>query len=282
MMTKRTMTIGVTLPDLTNPFFPSLVRGIQAEARRSGYTVTLVETDWQAANENQAVEILRRQSVDGIILVDASLVEFLTHTLLEAHIPLVLLNKGVERQAVAQVTVNNYKGATDAMEWMFSRGHRRIGFLAGPPNVASANQRLRAYLDHMGWETIAVEDVDKHPELPITRADLEFAGGQRAAQGLLQKHPDLTCLFAANDLSALGALSYLASQGIKVPEHIALVGFDDILMASLVHPALTTVRQPVYDMGVAGARLLLERIEHPESEVRRQVFDPVLVVRQSC
>src|SRR5258708_9342169 len=142
MMTKRTMTIGVTLPDLTNPFFPSLVRGIQAEARRSGYTVTLVETDWQAANEKQAVEILRRQSVDGIILVDASLVEFLTHTLLEAHIPLVLLNKGVERQAVAQVTVNNYKGATDAMEWMFSRGHRRIAFLPAPPHLAPSNHRF--------------------------------------------------------------------------------------------------------------------------------------------
>jgi DNA-binding LacI/PurR family transcriptional regulator len=89
-------------------------------------------------------------------------------------------------------------------------------------------------------------------------------------------------LFAANDLSALGALSYLASQNINVPEQMALVGFDDILMASLVHPALTTVRQPVYDMGVAGARLLLDRIEHPANEVKRQVFDPVLVLRQSC
>jgi DNA-binding LacI/PurR family transcriptional regulator len=134
----------------------------------------------------------------------------------------------------------------------------------------------------MEWEPILVDDVDNHPELPIVRADFEFAKGQQATEQVLRNHPDLTCLFAANDLSALGALSYLASQNINVPEQMALVGFDDILMASLVHPALTTVRQPVYDMGVTGARLLLDRIEHPANEVKRQVFDPVLVLRQSC
>ena len=282
MMTKRSMTIGVALPDLTNPFFPSLVRGIGDEARRYGYTVSMVETDWRPANEKQAVEILRRQSADGIILIDTSLVELLTRNLLEASIPVVLINRGVERQDVSQIIVNNYKGATDAMTWMTNRGHQKIGFLAGPDNVTSANQRLRAYLDGIGWESIAIDDVDNHPQLPIVRADFEFAKGQQATELLLQKHPHLTCIFAANDLSALGALSYLVSQGINVPEQIALVGFDDILMSSLVHPALTTVHQPVYEMGVAGARLLLERIENPECEVTRQVFDPVLTVRQSC
>ena len=108
--------------------------------------------------------------------------------------------------------------------------------------MTSANQRPRAYLDTMGWEAILVDDVDNHPELPIVCANFEFAGGQQATEQILHNHPDVTCLFAANDLSALGALSYLGSQSISVPEQIAIVGFDDILMASLVHPALTTVR----------------------------------------
>lgn len=282
MMTRRTMTLGVVLPDLTNPYFPGLVRGIQDAARRRGYTATLLETDWQPANERQAVDILRRQSVDGAILVDVTLSELLTNTLMNVDIPVVLVGRGVERQDVAQVTVNNYKGAMEALQWIFSRGHRKVGFIAGAENAVSARQRLRAYLDCMGQEAILVDDVGKHPDLPIVPGDYSFERGREAVEILLRKHPDLTCIFAANDLSALGVLSYLASQGIGVPEQVAVVGFDDILMASLVHPPLTTIHQPVYDMGGAGAQLLIERIENPEGEVKRLVFDPVLVVRQSC
>jgi LacI family transcriptional regulator len=109
-----------------------------------------------------------------------------------------------------------------------------------------------------------------------------FEQGREATEQLLRRHPDLTCIFAVNDMTALGALAYLAAQGISVPETLAVIGFDDILMASLVHPPLTTMRQPVYDMGVAGARLLIERIKNAESNAQRLVFDPVLVVRQSC
>lgn len=282
MMTKRTMTLGVALPDLTNPYFPSLVRGIQDEARRSGYTAILVETDWQPGNERQAVDILRRQSVDGAILVDVTLSELLTSTLVNAQIPVTLIGRGVERQDIAQILVNNYKGATEAMQWIFKRGHRKVGFIAGQENAASARQRLRAYLDCMGLEAIQANDIKNHPELPIASADYTFEKGREAAEMLLARYPDLTCIFAVNDLSALGALSYLAAQGISVPEQVAVVGFDDILMASLVHPPLTTMHQPVYDMGVTGARLLIERIEHPESEAKRLVVDPVLIVRQSC
>jgi LacI family transcriptional regulator len=282
MMTRRTMTLGLVLPDLTNPYFPVLVRGIQDEARRRGYIVILVETNWQPANERQAVDILRRQSVDGTILVDVTLSDLLTNTLMNADIPVVLVGRGVERQDVAQVTVNNYKGAMEALQWIFSRGHRNVGFITGAENAVSARQRLRAYLDGMGQEAILADEFEKHPELLIVAGDYSFERGREAAEILLQKHPDLTCIFAANDLSALGALSYLASQGISVPEQVAIVGFDDILMASLVHPPLTTMRQPVYDMGVAGARLVIERIESSENEVKRLVFDPVLVVRQSC
>jgi DNA-binding LacI/PurR family transcriptional regulator len=282
MMTKRSMTIGVTLPDLTNPYFPSLLRGIEDEARRSSYTVIMIETDWKPTNESQAVDILRRQSVDGIILIDTELVELLTRTLMQAEVPIVLCNRGVERSDVEQVLVNNYQGAADAMAWIRQRGHRRVGFLAGPENANSARQRLRAYLDCMDWHSIPVDEINRHPELPLERANFLFEDAKQATERLLQRHPDLTCLFAANDLSALGALSYLSAQGMRVPDQIALVGFDDLLMASLVHPPLTTVRQPVYEMGTASARLLIERINNPEGEVKRLIFDPVLVTRQSC
>ncbi|EFH79968.1 LacI family DNA-binding transcriptional regulator [Ktedonobacter racemifer] len=282
MMTKRTMTLGVALPDLTNPYFPAMVRGIEDEARRNGYTVTLLETDWQPANERLAIDILRRQSVDGTILVDVTLSDLLTNILLAANIPVVLIGRGTERQDVPHITVNNYKGATEAMQWIFSKGHRRIGFLAGPEHAASAKQRLRAYLDCMGWEALLGDELEKHPELPIAQTDYSFEKGREATEQLLREHPDLTCIFAVNDMTALGALAYLTAQRISVPDTVAVIGFDDVLMASLVHPPLTTMRQPVYDMGAAGARFLIERLKNAESEVQRLVFDPVLVVRQSC
>jgi DNA-binding LacI/PurR family transcriptional regulator len=282
MVTKRSKIIGVILPDLTNPFFPMLVRGIEAEAQKNRYTVMLIETDWQPANEKQAIETLRHQSVDGMILVDAALVDFLTASLLKEKVPVVLLNKGVVRQDITQVLLNNYHGTTEAMTWIKNCGHSSIGMLAGPRNVSSADSRLRAYLDSMGWEHISIEEVDQHPELPVVRADFQFETGKQAVARLIQQHPEITCIFAANDLSALGALTYLASQGIRVPLEIALVGFDDLLLASLVYPALTTVRQPVYEMGTAAAQLLLKQIEDPQCETRRVVFDPMLIVRQSC
>lgn len=282
MMTRRTMTLGVALPDLTNPYFPAMVRGIEHEARRNGYAVILLETDWQPANERLAIDILRRQSVDGTILVDVTLSDLLTNRLMAANIPVVLIGRGAERQDVAHITVNNYKGATEAMQWIFSKGHRQIGFLAGPEHAASAKQRLRAYLDCMGWEAILVDELKKHPELPIIQTDYSFEKGREATEQLLRKHPHITCIFGVNDMTALGALAYLTAQSISVPDTVAVIGFDDVLMASLVHPPLTTMHQPVYGMGVAGARLLVERIKNAECEVQRLVFDPVLVVRQSC
>ena len=282
MTAKRSQNIGVILPDLTNPFFPTLVRGIESEARNNEHTVMLIETDWQPANEKQAIETLRRQAVDGMILIDAALVDFLTSSLLKANVPVVLVNRGVERQNVTQVLLNNYQGTIEAMAWIKHCGHTSIGMLAGPRHVSSANSRLRAYLDSMGWEHISIDEVDQQPHLPIVRADFEFEKGKQAAEQLLRHHPEITCIFAANDLSALGALHYYASQGIEVPQRVALVGFDDLLMASLVYPTLTTVRQPVYEMGATAARLLLEQIENPQVEARRVVFDPSLIVRQSC
>lgn len=282
MMTRRTMTLGVALPDLTNPYFPAMVRGIEDEARRHGYTVILLQTDWQPANERLAIDILRRQSVDGTLLVDVTLSDLLTNILISANTPVVLIGRGTERQDVSHITVNNYKGATEAMQWILSKGHRRIGFLAGPKQAASARQRLRAYLDCMGWEALLGDEWEKHPELPIAQTDYSFEQGREATEQLLRKHPDLTCLFGVNDMTALGALAYLTAQSIRVPDMLAVIGFDDILMASLVHPPLTTMRQPVYDMGVAGARLLIERIKNAESKAQRLVFDPTLIVRQSC
>ncbi len=283
MVTKRSHILGVVLPDFTNPFFPNLARGIENEARKHGYTMIMINTDWEERNESQAIDTLCQHAIDGAILVASSNVIASVQKFSEAKIPVVLLDRGVdELDNISQVTVDHYKGARKAMAWAYEKGHSHVGFLAGPVNVNSANLRLKGYLDAIGREDIAPDEIVHYPELPIMRANFSFEKGQEATEELLRHHPEVTCIFAANDLSALGALSYLTSHGITVPNEIALIGFDDILMAALVHPSLTTIHQPTYEMGITAARMLLQTVAHPEQKPDKHIIEPALVVRQTC
>ncbi|BCL79296.1 LacI family transcriptional regulator [Ktedonobacteria bacterium brp13] len=283
MVTKHSYTLGVVLPDFTNPFFPGLARGIENEARKHGYTIIMIDTDWQEHNESQAIDTLRQRSIDGALLVASANALSFVHRLCEAKIPVVLLDRGVEDlDAISQVTVDHYKGACKAMAWAYEKGYTRVGFLSGPAKVSSANLRLRGYLDAIGRGDVAVDEIEQHPELPVVRADFSFEKGRQATEELLRTHPDVTCIFAANDLSALGALSYLTARGIAVPDDIAIIGFDDILMATLVHPSLTTIRQPTYEMGTLAARLLLQQLADPRSKPEKHILEPTLIVRQTC
>lgn len=283
MVTKRSYTLGVVLPDFTNPFFPRLARGIENEARKQGYTIIMVDTDWQEHNESQAIDTLRQHAIDGALLVASANAKPFVRKLTEARIPVVLLDRGVEGlEDISQITVDHYKGARKAMTWAYEKGHRHIGFLAGPVKASSANLRLRGYLDAIGRADVAVNEIEQHPELPIVRANFSFEKGKQGAEELVRDHPEVTCIFAANDLSALGALSYLAAYGISVPDDIAIIGFDDILMATLVHPSLTTIHQPTYEMGTLAANLLLQQIANPRHKPEKHVLEPTLIVRQTC
>ncbi len=292
MRTNRTMTVGVVLPTLLNPYFPSLVHSIKNRLWSYEYTTVVLDTDLDPRKERDAVVILRRQRVDGVILVSVSKAKFLVNMLTQVGIPVVLVDEGITSLQVDQVTVDHYKGAKEAMEWAKRYGHTNIGHLAGSRNAKSANLRLHAYLDVMGWKRFNLEEIENHSRLPIICADYDFDKGRDATKILLDKHPRLTCLFAANDTSALGALYYLSSQRKRVPDDIAIIGFDDIQMASLVHPSLTTIKQPVDEIGEVGAQLLLERIEErieciknpgiKPNPAKQITFSPVLVPRESC
>lgn len=281
LVTKRTMALGVVLHDLTNPFASGLARGIEDEARRHGYTMMVLDTDWQIENEMQAITTLRQQAVDGCILVSPANTAVLVGNLQDVGIPVVVVDRG-EEVGISHITVDHYKGAMEAMDWAKQQGHSHIGFLAGPRGLRFADLRLRAYLDSIGQKDVALAEVDQQGALPIVRADFLFEQGRIAMATLLGAHPEITCIFAANDLSALGALQYLAQQKIAVPEQMAVIGFDDILMASLVHPTLTTVRQPIYEIGMTATRLLMENIQHPGRPMQQHVFDVTLIVRESC
>jgi LacI family transcriptional regulator len=284
LITGRSLALGVILPDLTNPYFPVMAHGIADAARTAGYATILLDASWDPAREREAVELLRRQRVDAAILPVGTQTAALARTLLAARIPVVLLDRDPHALGVPQVAVDDEQGERDALAWARQRGHTHIGFLAGPRGIPAADRRLRAYLDATGHAALPLDAAETRADLPIARADFDFELGRHAAAALLRCYPALTCLVAANDLSALGALAHLTAAGIPVPQECAVIGFDDIPAASLVYPALTTVRQPAYAVGAEAARLALDLLRAPprDQSVACRVFPAELVVRDSC
>lgn len=271
LVTQRSYLLGVVLPDLTNPFFPSVVRAIETYAAESGYFVIVLETDWDADQEYSAIEKLCDQAVDGLILISCSHPQAIVEAF-APRVPLVMVDRRVDNPAIAQITVDHYRGATEAVHHLIQKGHTNIGFIAGRESD-SARQRLHAYEDVMVQSGNAVR---------IWQGEngYTFEAGYVAMQALVGR---VSAVFAANDLSALGALKYLQEQRMAIPADMALVGFDDVMLSSLVHPRLTTVHQPVEQLGEESARLAIALIEQAPGESRdvRRVLQPRLVVRES-
>jgi len=263
LRTGRSKTLGLILPDLTNPFFPEIAQSVQSEARSLGYATILFDTQNDAALEARAVELLAEYRVDGAVwaLIGES-------PAVPAPFPVVLLDRPVE--AFDGVYADHREGGRLVAALARALGHRRVGLLSGPANVASARLRRAGFLDAAGTALGIVWEA----EVPFGR-DLPAAAVEALRGGTA------TFVFAANDLVALAALEVLHGAGLRVPEDVSLVGFDDISWARLAPMSLTTVRQPFTELGAASIRLLHERITHPDRPRRHEVLSPQLIRRGS-
>ncbi|MCY0908495.1 MAG: LacI family DNA-binding transcriptional regulator [Sulfobacillus thermotolerans] len=274
LVTRKSYLLGVVLPDLTNPFFPAVVRGIETFAARLGYMVIVVETDWNIDQERAAVYKLRQQAVDGLILVSSVNPEELIQDSALGTLPFIIADRGLSGHEITQITVDHYAGAIEAMNHLVERGHKNIGFIAGRDSE-SATQRRRAY-ERVMTDLGLSSRVWQGPEGYTFKAGYE---------GMAELYGKVSAVFAANDLSALGALMYLQERRVRVPQEVAIMGFDDILPAVLVHPRLTTVHQPADILGTESARLVIEKIdamqEGSEIKVSSRILTPHLVVRES-
>ncbi|MEW6523822.1 MAG: LacI family DNA-binding transcriptional regulator [Bacillota bacterium] len=270
----RTRTIGLVLPDITNPFFPALARGVEDVAYSSGYAVILCNTDSDPGQEKAYVHTLMEKRIDGIIFTVSSADTSAIQELIEAQYPFVLIDRRVEGVEADTVVIDNLSCAHDITLHLVRMGHRRIAHISGPLALAVSRDRQAGYLKALAGGP----GVD--PKL-LRVGDFRFESGYDQMQELL-RGPGCTAVFAANDMMAAGAIQAITDAGLDVPADIAVVGFDDILLASLIRPALTTVAQPAYEMGASAFRLLLERLAGPELPPRVRVLHPRLVVRESC
>jgi len=275
LVRKSTATVGLIIPDITNPFFPAITRGVEDAASASGYTVFLCNTDNDPAMEAQDVRKLRERRVDGVIFVGATDRRDLMATLVAEGVPVVVTDRQVADLDVDMVLVDNRAGALLACRHLIGLGHSRIAHAAGHLATRTGQDRLAGYREALAEAGIAPD------EGLVYTGDFTLESGYQAAEVLLGRTPRPTAIFCGNDLVALGVLRAAEAAGLAVPDDLSIVGFDDILLAALVRPALTTVRQPAYSMGELAMRMLLDRIAGETGGSRRHLFQPELVVRST-
>jgi DNA-binding LacI/PurR family transcriptional regulator len=266
LITGRTGNLGLLVPDLANPFFPSIVKGVQARAHEADYAVFLVDTDEDATAEAGLVSKLSKQ-VDGLILCSPRMAEDELRAIL-GDTPVVLINRRVGR--VPSVTPAFTDAMRQAVSHLTALGHRRIAYVAGPRTSWANRERVRSL------KTVAVASGD-FELVEIGNVMPQFPGGVAAADQVLAA--DVTAVIAYNDLVALGLLHRFAARGVAVPADISLLGFDDIALAEMVRPSLTTVALPKEQAGRASVDLLLQLLEQPDrtGAVRRELPAQLMV-----
>jgi LacI family transcriptional regulator len=276
LRTRRSHTIGVLIPDLNNPLFPPIVRGLEDRLAEYGYVALIGNTDGDLNKERLVFEQMRARHVDGFVLATATFNSPILAEAAEADLPVVLMNRIAQDYPFSSVSVDNEQGVRAAVAHLVSLGHTRIGHVAGPQDISTGVSRLRGF--HDGMRTHG---------LPVGEDQLVYATGYTVEEGLrcgrelLERASDLTAVLAANDMLAVGCYGALDELGLRCPEDISLTGFNDMPFIDRLRPPLSTVRFPHYQLGTEAATLLVERIDSGDRPVKILFLAPELVVRGS-
>lgn len=276
LATRRTGTLGVVVPDISNPYFASIVRSAEEEAYAQNYSVFLGNTNEDPERELTVLQSLEDKQVDGLILFSSRLEDDTLFEVLESFPTAVLVFRDKRGTDVGTFIVDDVYGGRVAIEHLLQSGRRNIGLIAGPSISLSTSGRLKGYREALQAAGIPVNDNWIQHCHPVVE------GGQATANELLTKHPEITALFCHNDLVAVGALQACVELGLHVPNDVAVIGYDDIRLAELVSPALTTLRVSRTEIGTKTMQMLLEQIEVEAAEPKEIHIKPELIVRESA
>ncbi len=280
LTTRKTKTIGLVVSDIMNPFYPEVARGVEDVLSTYGYNVILCNTDRNAERESAYINLLIEKRVEGIVFASLPADKALLIDLDRNGVPWVSAGHAIDDLDHDCVVVDNVLGACQATQHLIRVGHKRIGHITGPLHESVTAERLEGYRRAMANQGLDPDDP------PAVEADYKQAGGYAAALRLLASTPPVTALFVGNDLMAIGALEAAHDRGLNVPGDLAIVGVDDIPIASLHTIQLTTVAQPKTEIGAVATRMLLDRIERVSPETARTgakvVLAPRLIVRRTC
>jgi DNA-binding LacI/PurR family transcriptional regulator len=275
LMGKKTFTLGLLIPDISNPFFGEIARAIDDEAHQSGYSVIICSTDNKDERVERYIGLLEQKSVDGIIIgTGIDNLDILTR-LQAREIPFVMLARETAAIAADTVVVDDYIGGILVAKHLAELGHRRLAILSENLKVSSSRERIRGFKQGLSDLDIPFDDAD------IVICEYRVEEGRRGAHDLLHRTVKPSALFCCNDLLAIGAMQVAKQLGIKVPDDLSIVGFDDTILAGVTDPPLTTVAQPIERMGKQAFNLLIDNLVNIEAVKQRIVLRPELNIRQS-
>lgn len=273
---QRTFTLGMLISNLTNPLFPPIIKAVDDTGLKHGYNLVLCNTEDKSDREANYLRVLGERHVDGLLIASSFTVETTLAGLRREHFPFVLVNRGARRSDDLSVQPDNAGGMAQAVRHLVELGHRRIGIVAGPQSTTTGHDRLEGGRAALRRHRIRLED-----ELVAVAEGFAEENGYQAARRLLRASEPPTGVLCANDLIALGTQRAARELGLDVPGDLSIVGFNDIPLADLLNPPLTTVHVPMHEMGVRAATLLIRVIEGAPIERRREVLETELIVRGS-
>ncbi|MBZ0277065.1 MAG: LacI family transcriptional regulator [Anaerolineae bacterium] len=273
---RKTYTIGVLLPNSANPYFAELLAGIEAACFEQDYHIIMGNANDDPAREQSYLKVLLSRQVDGILLISTGAFADSIHLLRENKTPVVMVDRSTELTTVDELFTDNQGGGHLATAHLLALGHRRIGCVTGPSFLTPSAARVQGYRD-----AFAAVGEPLREEWIVT-GDFQHAGGYRAAQKLLALDDTLTAIFACNDVMAIGVMAALQEAGLRVPQDVSVIGYDDIPLASYSNPRLTTIAQPARELGHLAVERLLERLDDPDVPARLDMLPVTLVERDSC
>lgn len=273
LKSSRTHTVGMMIPNNSNPYFAEIIRGIEDACFMAGFNVILCNSDDDPHKQAAYVRVLSEKQIDGLIVLSSGGDPELLDTLRSATMPQVVVDREIDDLAADLVEVDHEGGARLAVEHLIGLGHTRVACIAGPLVLSSARQRVQ------GWRAALEAAGLEHGDALIADGAFTAEGGHAAMRALLAQRPG--AVFASNDLMAIGAICAAAEAGLRVPQDLSVIGFDDIALAAFSNPPLTTIAQPKHQTGELAARLLMQRIAEPGRPLQREILRPTLVARRS-
>jgi LacI family transcriptional regulator len=278
LASKRTYTLGLITADFSDFFFTQVIVGAEVEARKHGYFFMLCSTERNPADEPEYLRLLTEREVDGILFARPSTEEDSRHivSLIQQGVPLVTTAYWLSGEKLTVVDVDNVDGGLRATECLIELEHRKVGIITGPDGWKSVNDRTEGYKLALQRAGIPFD------ASLIEHSDWSYQGGYEAMGRLLAKAPQITALFAQNDRMAIGAIRALREAGRRIPDDVAVVGYDDIPAAAYCHPPLTTIRQPMQRVGKVATRLLIQLINDPAAERKEVLLRTELIRRGTC
>lgn len=268
---KRTETLGLLIPDISNPFFSEISRTIEDRAYERGKSVIMCNTDNNQKKEAMYVELLQRKEIDGLIITSGFQNKQLLQQLIRNHTPVVMLAHDDPSLDLSVVSVDDHKGGFIATSHLLTNGHRNIAIIA--EKVRSSRMRIYGYQEAHDLENVEVDEGN------ILKVTASIKNGKALAQQLLERKNPPTAVFACNDLIAIGVIKAVREKGLSIPEDLSVVGFDNTILATTTVPALTTVAQPIEEMGRKVVDIVIQKIEESTETKERILFLPKLIER---